>query len=162
MSTVIQAPSRNFAPTITSSAAAVVNAPTALIRRDGLLTVRPSRYQCTTIPACDIVNAPKAPTAKSGMRRSVIPLKTKSKIAEFAIEYFYRGLVSCRSRESWMKFLKPGMDNSDVHIRVEPAWDQNRCPPDFTFPYAVWPQTQNDRSAFTAGGTPARSANPWA
>ena len=43
--------------------------------------VPPTRFQWKTMPACESVNARKAPTAKSGIRRSVTPPKTISSTA---------------------------------------------------------------------------------
>ena len=82
-------------PGITSSVAHApsVNLETTMIQRGGgdrrangihecAAPIEPfSRSQCITIPACDMVNARKAPTAKSGISRSVTPPKAISRMA---------------------------------------------------------------------------------
>ena len=73
-STTTQAPSANFATTITSAVIPVAKAPSPFTRmlcqvpaHDAVLT------QCPTIPTCDKVNARNAPTANKGISRSVTP-----------------------------------------------------------------------------------------
>ena len=66
---------------MTTSDAAVAIAPARFVASRRRAPRPRSRAQCATIPACDSVNAENAPTAKSGMRRSVIPRKTASRSA---------------------------------------------------------------------------------
>ena len=63
-----QAPSRNFDTRTTTRVTPVQTAPAALITIDFFAWLPASRLQCTTIPACESVNARNAPTANSGIR----------------------------------------------------------------------------------------------
>ena len=80
-STVTHAPSTNFAISTMTVVAPVAIAPSPLMN---VLCSRPFARgpfllsQCRTIPACESVKARNAPTANSGIRRSVIPPKTMS------------------------------------------------------------------------------------
>ena len=62
-SIITQAPSRNLDTRTTPRVTPVESAPAALITIDFLACRPPSRTQCTTMPACDSVNAKKAPIA---------------------------------------------------------------------------------------------------
>jgi len=86
--TVIQAPSVNLVAMMMTSATPVADAPSALskrwirfaLRARTRLALRCARRQCTTMPICDIVKVRNAPIANGGIRRSVMPRNTTSKI----------------------------------------------------------------------------------
>src|SRR5579883_2997522 len=70
-----QAPSVNFAASTTRTVAPVARAPTPLTTMLVRACRPPVRFQCATIPACESVKARNAPTANSGIKRSVTPPK---------------------------------------------------------------------------------------
>ncbi len=70
-----QAPSANLETSTTTRVTAVQTAPAALMAIDFMACGPPTLRQCATIPACDSVNARKAPTANNGIRLSVMPPK---------------------------------------------------------------------------------------
>ena len=57
MTTTIHAPSANLETATTTAVTPVATAPTRLIGSERRACLPPSRRQCATIPACDIVNA---------------------------------------------------------------------------------------------------------
>src|SRR5262245_16785300 len=82
---VIQAPSVNFAARTTRTVIPVAMPPNPFATMVRTAPGPPTRNQWPTIPACDSVNARNAPTANSGMRRSVTPRNTiKSSLASTA------------------------------------------------------------------------------
>ena len=75
ISKLIQAPSPNFATRMISVVTPVASMRTAFISsaRSACASSRRRRHQWATMPACDMVNARKAPIANSGMSESVMP-----------------------------------------------------------------------------------------
>ena len=74
------APSVNFETTTTSVTTAVAAAPTALMAsRRGQPDSR-RRQWCTTMPACERVNAKNRPTANSGMSALTSPPNATSRV----------------------------------------------------------------------------------
>jgi hypothetical protein len=66
----------NFETATTTRVIPVATAPAPLTTSDARAPRPPCRRQCCTIPACESVNARKAPMANSGIRRSVTPPNT--------------------------------------------------------------------------------------
>ena len=78
---ISHAPSANLVTITIKSVIPVATEPRPLMNA---LTRAPESFdlsQWTTMPACDNVNARKAPTAKSGISLSVTPLKAINRIA---------------------------------------------------------------------------------
>ena len=85
-SVITHAPSANFATSTTTRVTPVARAPSPLIDDVERRGARPpARSQCATMPACESVNARNAPTANSGISRSVMPPKTISRNADSAV-----------------------------------------------------------------------------